>query len=47
MAISSREVIKRLRKEKWMLVHVVGSHHHYKYPNKPGRVTVPLYLHFE
>ena len=41
MAISSREVIKRLRKEKWKLVHVVGSHHHYKHPNKPGRVTVP------
>ena len=24
-----------------MLVHIVGSHHHYKHPNKPGRVTVP------
>ena len=24
-----------------MLVHTVGSHHHYKHPNKPGRVTVP------
>ena len=41
MAISSREVIKRLKKEGWMLVHTVGSHHHYKHPNKPGRVTVP------
>ena len=41
MAISSREVIKRLKKEGWMLVHVVGSHHHYKHRNKRGRVTVP------
>lgn len=24
-----------------MLVHTVGSHHHYKHLNKPGRVTVP------
>ncbi len=36
MAISSREVIKRLKKEGWMLVHTVGSHHHYKHP-----ITVP------
>ena len=41
MAIPSREVIKRLKKEGWVLVHVVGSHHHYKHPNKSGRVTVP------
>ena len=41
MAISSRGVIKRLKKEGWILVHTVGSHHHYKHPNKPGRVTVP------
>jgi predicted RNA binding protein YcfA (HicA-like mRNA interferase family) len=24
-----------------VLVHVVGSHHHYKHPNRSGRVTVP------
>ncbi len=41
MAISSREVIKRLKKEGWVLVHIVGSHHHYKHANKRGRVTVP------
>lgn len=41
MAISSREAIKRLKKEGWVLVHVVGSHHHYKHGNKRGRVTVP------
>jgi predicted RNA binding protein YcfA (HicA-like mRNA interferase family) len=23
------------------LVHVVGSHHQYKHPTKPGKVTVP------
>ncbi|MBU2610028.1 MAG: type II toxin-antitoxin system HicA family toxin [Chloroflexi bacterium] len=24
-----------------MLVHVRGSHQHYKHPDKPGRVTIP------
>ena len=25
----------------WCLVGVRGSHHHFKHPTKPGRVTVP------
>ncbi|MCS6840143.1 MAG: type II toxin-antitoxin system HicA family toxin [Roseiflexus sp.] len=24
-----------------MLVHIRGSHYHYKHPDKPGRVIVP------
>lgn len=39
--ISSREIIKRLREEGWLLVHIRGSHHQYKHPDKSGRVTVP------
>ncbi|MCZ6678603.1 MAG: type II toxin-antitoxin system HicA family toxin [Candidatus Poribacteria bacterium] len=37
----SRQVIARLKREGWMLVHIRGSHHQYKHPNKPDRVTVP------
>ncbi len=37
---SSREVIKALEEDGWYEVNVVGSHHQYKHPVKPGRVTV-------
>ncbi len=37
---SSREVIKILEADGWYLVQVVGSHHQFKHPTKPGRVTV-------
>ncbi|MDR3303858.1 MAG: type II toxin-antitoxin system HicA family toxin [Treponema sp.] len=25
----------------WQLVEVTGSHHHFKHPTKPGKVTIP------
>lgn len=37
---SSREVIAMLQADGWELVAVVGSHHHYKHPEKKGKVTV-------
>lgn len=37
---SSREVIKMLLADGWYEVNVVGSHHQFKHPTKPGRVTV-------
>lgn len=37
---SSREVIKALEADGWYLANTVGSHHQYKHPAKPGRVTV-------
>ena len=37
---SSREVIKILQADGWYFVACVGDHHHFKHPNKPGRVTV-------
>lgn len=37
---SSREVIKALKEDGWYEVATVGSHHQYKHPDKPGRVTV-------
>jgi predicted RNA binding protein YcfA (HicA-like mRNA interferase family) len=38
---NSRDIIKRLEADGWVLVATTGSHHHYKQPNKPGKVTVP------
>lgn len=37
---SSREVIQLLKADGWFLVSSVGSHHQFKHPTKPGRVTV-------
>ena len=37
---SSREVISRLLEDGWYEVNCVGSHHQFKHPEKPGRVTV-------
>ena len=36
-----REIDKRIRRDGWALESVEGSHHHYKHPVKPGKVTVP------
>jgi predicted RNA binding protein YcfA (HicA-like mRNA interferase family)/predicted RNase H-like HicB family nuclease len=35
------EVVRLLRDDGWFLVATRGSHHQYKHPIKPGRVTVP------
>lgn len=37
---SSREVIKLLKADGWYLVNTVGSHHQFRHPTKPGRVTI-------
>jgi len=39
--MKSRDVIKRLKNEGWILHHVKGDHHQYKRLSKPGKVTVP------
>jgi predicted RNA binding protein YcfA (HicA-like mRNA interferase family) len=41
MGFSSRTVIKKIEADGWILVNTVGSHKQFKYPTKPGRVTVP------
>lgn len=38
---SSRELIRILLSAGWEEVTCVGDHHHFKHPNKTGRVTVP------
>ena len=30
-----------LKADGWLLVHTVGSHHQFRHPTKPGKVTVP------
>ncbi|MCK5481086.1 MAG: type II toxin-antitoxin system HicA family toxin [Gammaproteobacteria bacterium] len=37
----SREIIKRLEAEGWVLNHVKGSHYQFTHPVVPGKVTVP------
>ena len=39
--VKSRELIKLLERDGWILVKTVDSHHQYKHPTKPGKVTVP------
>ena len=39
--MKSSELIKQLQRDGWELVAVRGSHHQFKHPVKPGRVTVP------
>jgi predicted RNA binding protein YcfA (HicA-like mRNA interferase family) len=39
--MNSREVIRRLLNDGWVLARTKGSHHQYRHPTKPGLVTVP------
>jgi predicted RNA binding protein YcfA (HicA-like mRNA interferase family) len=39
--MKSGDVIKRLEADGWLLHHVKGSHHQFKHPEKPGKITVP------
>lgn len=36
-----REIEKIVLDDGWVLADVKGSHHQYKHPNKPGKVTIP------
>jgi predicted RNA binding protein YcfA (HicA-like mRNA interferase family) len=38
--VKVKVVIKLLEQEGWKLVRTKGSHHQFKYPTKPGTVTV-------
>jgi predicted RNA binding protein YcfA (HicA-like mRNA interferase family) len=39
-SVSSREIINALKSNGWVLVEVRGSHHQFRHPLLPGRVTV-------
>ncbi len=38
-----REIERLVLDDGWELVDIAGSHHQYKHPNKPGRVTIPFH----
>lgn len=38
---NSRKLIRLMQTAGWHLVDVVGSHHHFEHPLRPGKVTVP------
>ncbi|MGE0109618.1 MAG: type II toxin-antitoxin system HicA family toxin [Bdellovibrionales bacterium] len=40
-SLSSREIIKLLKKDGWEQIGTTGDHHHFKHPTKKGKVTVP------
>lgn len=37
----SRDIIKALKADGWTLHATAGSHHQFRHPTKPGKVTVP------
>ena len=39
--VSSREIIRRLKRDGWIVVRTKGSHIQFRHPAKPGLVTVP------
>ena len=39
--MKSADLIRQLKDDGWVLAHTVGSHHQFKHPTKPGKVTVP------
>ena len=39
--MTSREIIKKLRDDGWILNHTKGTHYQFKHPIEPGKVTVP------
>ncbi|MEO9971369.1 MAG: type II toxin-antitoxin system HicA family toxin [Hyphomonadaceae bacterium] len=39
--MKSRDVIRTIEMDGWVLMKVKGSHHHFKHPTKAGKVTVP------
>lgn len=38
---NSRKLIKLLEADGWYLVGIEGSHHHFKHPQRLGKIQVP------
>jgi predicted RNA binding protein YcfA (HicA-like mRNA interferase family) len=39
--VSSRQAIRAIEADGWLLVRVAGDHHQFRHPTKLGKVTVP------
>jgi predicted RNA binding protein YcfA (HicA-like mRNA interferase family) len=40
-AVSSRQAIRAIAADGWLLVRVMGDHHQFRHPTKRGKVTIP------
>jgi predicted RNA binding protein YcfA (HicA-like mRNA interferase family) len=38
-----REIEKIIKKDGWKYSYTAGSHHYYKHPTKPGKVSIPYH----
>lgn len=41
--MTPKEMEKKLKNDGWYLDSITSSHHHYKHPTKPGKVTIPFH----
>ncbi|MBO6292067.1 MAG: type II toxin-antitoxin system HicA family toxin [Selenomonas sp.] len=41
--MTPKEMEDKIKADNWYLVKIDGSHHHYKHPTKPGKVTIPFH----
>ena len=41
--MTPKEMEKKIKKDGWYLDSIEISHHHYKHPTKPGKVTIPFH----
>ena len=41
--MTPKEMEDKIKADNWCLVKIEGSHHHYKHPSKPGKVTIPFH----
>ena len=41
--MTPKEMEDKIKTDNWYLVKIDGSHHHYKHPTKPGKVTIPFH----
>jgi predicted RNA binding protein YcfA (HicA-like mRNA interferase family) len=37
-----RDLLKLVERDGWELVRTTGSHRHFRHPEKPGTVTIPV-----
>ena len=41
--MTPKEMEAKIVADGWQLVKIDGSHHHYKHPQKSGKVTIPFH----
>ena len=41
--MTPKEIEKKIKKDGRYLDSIESSHHHYKHPTKPGKVTIPFH----